>query len=183
MAQSGGTAIDTLYSSRSALIDFLIEKRETSLQIIADENLRKTLLMSIASYFEVELTRVVREFADEVAGKGHVITFIIQNKAISRQYHTWFDWNAQNVNKFLRLFGEEFQQYATHAISQDRSLEKATRDFISLGESRNRLVHRDFANFTLNQTSEDLYGSYRSAIKFIRWFPKVIREFSQGQVS
>ena len=106
MAQSGGTAIDTLYSSRSALIDYLIEKRETSLQIIADENLRKTLLMSIASYFEVELTRVVREFADEVAGKGHVITFIIQNKAISRQYHAWFDWNAQNVNKFLRLFGE-----------------------------------------------------------------------------
>ena len=75
------------------------------------------------------------------------------------------------------MFGEEFKKYATKKIKNEE-LEESIKNFLELGLNRNRLVHQNFASFSLEKTSEELYSSYQSAIKFIEWLPKSLREFT-----
>ena len=168
--------IDRIYEEHKELKEFLEEHEEISLSVSADEIYRKTLLLAISSYFEDRITTCVLEYVQEQTHEKHIILKLVRTKVVSRQYHTWFDWNSKNVNSFLGMFGEEFKKYATKKIKNEK-LEESIKNFLELGSDRNRLVHQNFASFSLEKTSEELYSSYQSAIKFIEWLPKSLREF------
>lgn len=169
--------IDRIYEEHKELKEFLEKHKEISLSVSTDEIYRKTLLLAISSYFEDRITSCVLEYVKEQTHEKHIISELVRNKFISRQYHTWFRWEEKNINSFLRIFGESFKKYATEKI-KDEDLEESIKKFLELGLDRNRLVHQNFAAFSLEKTSDELYSSYKEAIKIIDRLPKLFREFN-----
>jgi hypothetical protein len=92
---------------------------------------------------------------------------LVEEKVIPRQYHTYFDWEKKNANKFFSMFGSEYSELARTRVGADISLDRAVRDFLALGETRNRLVHLDYVNFDIEKSPEDIISMYRSARVFV----------------
>jgi RiboL-PSP-HEPN len=159
--------VDRIHREFTELVAFLAEQGEISMQSAADDAFRRVLIISAASYFEHELTNIVTAFVDEVASSDALVTALVRNKAVSRQYHTWFSWDEKNANRFFALFGDEFKTHMRDVIKGSRSLEQAIKAFLELGDGRNRLAHQNFAAFALEKTSEEIYRLYQDALPFI----------------
>lgn len=173
------SAIDSLHSDFSDILEFLDESGEISWRSVADENFRKILLVAAASHFERSMTEVVVNFVEQVTAEDHPIKWLVQNKAVSRQYHTWFDWKAKNANQFFGLFGDSFKNHIVEKVRTDNDIDMSIRAFLEIGGERNRLVHGDYGSFSLEKTSEEIYELYDTAKKFIEWFPDELNRFTE----
>lgn len=171
--------VDRLHGEFSDLQKFLGEKGGVTFLSVIEENSPKTMLLVAASYFEHRLSEEVELLAKEATADGHVLMWLIKNKAISRQYHTWFDWKSSNANTFFSMFGQGFKDQAAEEVKKDEKLNKSIVDFLEIGRERNRLVHENFGDFTLEKTTSDVYELYESAVGFVDWFPKAIRNYSE----
>lgn len=161
------TPVDRIHREASEIIGHLNGTNELSLALSAEDTLRKALLLSAASYFEHRLTTDVLNFVIEESNNNPMIPSIVKLKAINRQYHTWFDWEKSNANSFFSLFGEKFKLYMAAEINKSTDLTLGISSFLKIGSERNRLVHGDFASFSLTLTTEDIYNHYNSAINFV----------------
>ena len=170
--------VDRMHSDFSALLKVLDDAQEISLRNTADDSLRKTLLLAAASYFERRMTDAVISFAENVTNNNAAVISFLRNKAVSRQYHTWFDWERNNANQFFALFGKDFREFMNQRIREDDDLAESIRAFMELGRDRNRLVHRDFASFVLEKTSEEIHDVYCKALYFVDSFGTTLTEFS-----
>lgn len=102
------------------------------------------------------------------SGNNPMIISFVKNKALERQYHTYFDWkSAKSANKFFSLFGEEFKKQASGDVKDNSELEESIRAFLEIGNLRNELVHGNFAVFPIEKTVEEIYELYHSANQFI----------------
>jgi len=164
---SNGDIVGTRYKEFKEMIDYLETNKEISLKIVADDNLKKVLLLSAASYFEDEIKDIILSFVEKNSDNNPMIKSFVKNKAMERQYHTYFDWGTGNANRFFSLFGEEFKDQAKGDVKDDSELEKSIRDFLEIGNLRNELVHGNFAVFPIEKTVEEIYELYRSAHQFI----------------
>lgn len=170
--------IERLYDDYVELRRFLTDGEEFRLRSIVEETFPKALLLAVASHFEKRLTDAVEVFAREATSDDHPLVSLIQQKAIARQYHTWFNWDARNANRFFRMFGPDFEKYAARAVGENDELRLSIHAFMQIGEERNMLVHEDFADFPMEKTSSEIYDLYRSATTFVDWFPSAIRDFA-----
>lgn len=159
--------VDILYSGCRELDQFLLSNNELSLKIYADANLRKNLLLASASYFEKEVTDSILKFARNIAHEDERLIAFIEKKALSRQYHSMFDWNSNNCNAFLGLFGEQFKKDFTRTIAENSELGEAVRAFIEIGQERNRMVHQDFGQYTLEKTPDEILILHKKAKIFV----------------
>ena len=167
----------TLNGEFEALIAHLTG--ELSLLALADDSFRKLLLMSAASYFEAGLSNHVATFALEASNSSSLIAEIIRKKAISRQYHTWFNWDANNANVFYGLFGADFVNFMRARHIAEPWLNDAVSSFLELGRSRNLLVHENFASFSLEKTASEIFALYVSANRFVEAIPGLLRECNE----
>jgi hypothetical protein len=159
--------VDSIYAEFKDAAAVLAAANELSLRIMLDSNLRKTLLLSAASYFEYTLSREVADFTQEVTGGNDLIGALVKTKAITRQYHSWFDWEQQNANKFFSMFGQAFKDHMKGRLAIDEELAEGVRAFMELGRERNLLVHSDYASYLINKTPEEIYTLYRNASVFV----------------
>jgi hypothetical protein len=86
-----------LYKEFQELIFYLDQGAQISFRNTAEENFRKALLLAAASYFEHCISDAVLEFANETSNGNELLVEFVKNKAISRQYHTFFDWDSGKV--------------------------------------------------------------------------------------
>jgi hypothetical protein len=163
------TIVEKLHQEFSDLSEFLGDAGEISFRASADGTFRKALLLAAASYFEVRLTEILIEFSHVVSNRNETLTSFLRNKALKRQYHTLFNWEANNANAFFGLFGEDFKNSAVAQVAQDAGLDQAIKAFLEVGRERNRLVHQDFGTFTLEKTSDEIFALYKSGERFIAW--------------
>lgn len=140
---------------------------EPSLAIAAADNFRKALVLASASYFEHRISSCVLEFVQECAKGNDLVVGFVKNKAISRQYHTWFKWDESNANQFFGLFGSSFKQAMTERVNASEELRSSIRAFLEVGNERNKLVHQDFASFALEKTLDEIYSRYRQSLLFV----------------
>lgn len=169
------TIVDQLYTDFIRVVSYLEAKGETSFQISADGNFRKALLLAAASYFERRICDDIITFAKETSSENECLVEFLKNKAISRQYHTFFNWDSSNANTFFGLFGESFKAIMTEEVENDGDLAESIKAFIELGRERNRLIHQDFGTFSLEKTSNEIYGLYRAALRFVQCIPRKLR--------
>jgi hypothetical protein len=162
-----GDIVRQRYKEFKDMVDYLETNKEISLKIVADDNLKKVLLLSAASYFEDEIKDIILSFVEKNSDDNLMIKSFVKNKAVERQYHTYFDWNAKNANKFFSLFGEEFKNRAEEDVKDNSDLKKPILAFLEIGNLRNELVHGNFAVFPIEKTVEEIYDLYRLAHKFI----------------
>jgi len=159
--------VDRIYQDNLDILMFLEEKKELSFIIQFNIVFTKTLLLSAASYFEHEICRMVQAFIEHKAQNDECIIAIVKQKAIDRQYHTYFDWDGKNANKFFSLFGSTFKEKRLQDIKNNPALQPAIKSFLELGNERNKLVHQNFADCTIEKTAEEVYLLYQQAAIFI----------------
>ena len=170
------TVVDRLHGEFSELLKFVAA--DMSLQNIANDQCRKGLLLSVASHFEHVITTVVTEWVERLTPyNAHVVEFV-RKKGISYQYHTWFDWKRRDVGAFSGLLGAPVKDFFKEQWKGNVEAEESLRDFLELGESRNRLVHQDFGTFTLEKTTDDIYLLYQSARRFPGILADCLKKFS-----
>jgi hypothetical protein len=169
--------VDLLYADLRSVSSLLREKEEISLGISLDDLHRKALLLAAASYFEVRLAQDVQDFCDEIAGAGSPVSSLVAAKAIKRQYHTWFDWEKPNANKFFSMFGEGFKKWMDKRQQDDTYLVRAINAFMLIGSDRNRLVHQNFGAFSLESTPDEIMTRYKSALSFVQGFKKNLQDY------
>ena len=159
------------------MLTHLAEVGEVSLRNVADENFRKSLLLAAASYFEYRMKETVLTFVNETTNRNVLVTALVQNKVVVRQYHTWFNWEGNNANQFFSLFGREFREFMEGRIEATEELDDAIRAFLELGKERNRLVHQNYGGLALEKTTDEIHILYRRAMNFVEMVPTALREF------
>jgi hypothetical protein len=168
------TPIDQFILEHYALTDFL--EKEISFKLNVDREFRKVLVLSVASYFEAQLLESLKEMTK--CCMNQPVAFFLDKKAISRQYHTYFQWQEKNINSFLGLFGDDFKKSMLNKIKQQQ-LEQNMNDFMALGRTRNQLVHDNFVIASLpDWTVEDIVEKYKSALKFVEFLTQEIINLS-----
>jgi hypothetical protein len=105
-----------------------------------------------------------------------LIEEFVRNMAVARQYHAWFEWGGHNANKFFGLFGSEFRAMMAQRVKDSEALGVAVKAFLEVGNERNRLVHQDYATFSLEKTLEEIFALYQDACIFVETLPVVLRE-------
>ena len=111
-----GSPIQTLIDDYRDLNQFLMANGKVSESLTVAEHYRKILLLSCASYYETRIVEVIKKFVEVKASDDRISAFV-SNKAISRQYHTYFNWDqTSNINSFLGLFGVDFKDKITAEI-------------------------------------------------------------------
>lgn len=160
------SVIEELYDSNNQILNPILMGNDLSTYNQLNDRLKKVLLMSAASYFETVLVNGILDTVSERSNKDILIKSFVENKAIKRQYHTLFNWEAGNCNGFLALFGQEFKDTVQQEINQNEISQKV-KSFLELGNLRNQLVHKNVAAFTLEKTSEEIFSLFIEAHEFV----------------
>lgn len=161
------TIVDRLYDDFIALAEHLGVDAEPSLCNTADECFRKTLLLAAGSYFEVQIITAILEFIKESSNGNNLAIEFVRSKALSRQYHTLFNWDAKNANQFYGLFGEKFKEFMKMQLENNEDMNDSISAFLEVGSERNRLVHQDFGTYTLEKTAKEIFALYQRANLFV----------------
>jgi hypothetical protein len=161
------TIVDKIYNDFKGLLQYLEQNQQVSMINDADNNFKKVLLLSAASYFEHEITEILIKFVKIKSNDNKEIYSFIKIKGIDRKYYTYFSWEKKNANQFFALFGEEFKQEIINKINSESELEDSIKAFLEIGRLRNELVHENFASYPLDKTAEEIYGQYKQSLPFI----------------
>ena len=170
------TPVDRLYQEALAVVGALEGQAEVSLRVAAADNLRKSLLLAAASHFEHRVTSAIGDFVREAARGSVLVEQFVRNKAIARQYHTWFKWEDNNANQFFAFFGPSFKSAMADRLKAREELGLSVKAFLELGNERNKLVHQDYASFALEKTMEEIYTLYKNSLLFVEDLPVALRE-------
>lgn len=171
------TIIDHIYADHQLLVNYLTDAGETSFAYTVDESFRKSLLLSAASLFEVKIRDCLIEFFSERSGGDEVVLAFLKNKAIERQYHTFFNWKDKKANNFFGMFGNGFLQYMGSEVKNDSILDASISAFLELGQLRNSLVHQDYSTFPLDKTVSEIFDLYESAKIFVDILPTKLKAY------
>lgn len=170
------TVVDVLYKEYKSFHDYFTEKKEISYLITMENHLKKGLLMASASYFENKITNDLIIFTNEITGENELLCAFLKNKAIGRNYHTFFKWEESNgANTFFGLLGDGFKVYMKANIKSNPRLSKSLDDFLNLGNERNRLVHLNYGTYDVPKTIEEIYSLYNNASYFVNILPDCFR--------
>lgn len=171
-----GTVVDKLFLDHEELIKYLEEKREISMKVFVEENFKKNILLCIASLFEYRITEILTNFVDRVGNKSIKLNSFVYSGAISRKYHTLFEWETPNANKFFSFFGDEFKVEMKQRVKASEELNKSVKAFLQLGQQRNLLVHQNFGEQFIEKTANELYEQYKIASGFIKFIEEEINK-------
>lgn len=166
--------IDGQYREIRELYDYLMQNKEVSFAMDVQEHYKKILLLSAASLFESQISKIILDYSSYVSSGDERIVQLIKSKVIERQYHTLFDWKANNSNVFWKLYGEETKNKVRNEIDNNIELKKAEGNFMDLGKRRNLLVHENFSEYNMNITVDEIYKEYNSACTFVEYIRKIL---------
>lgn len=167
--------VDSLFQDHRSLLAFLQESGEISFASTLQVTMPKIVLLAGASYLEDRIQGIIIEFFDEVTGAHTEGVAFVRNKAIKRQYHTYFEWDKGSANPFFGLFGTDCLRRYKDQLKADPNLAENMKAFCRLGSLRNQLIHGNYASFSLQQTAEEVYSLYQAASNFVEVVPAIIR--------
>jgi len=164
--------VDKIYSDFTQLIDFLECNEEISMKNEADNNFKKVLVLTIASYFETKITSLLIDFVGRKTNLNGQIISLVRNKISGREYHKLFNWEHKNANSFFQLFGEDFQSSVEQDVEKDGALNESICAFLRIGNDRNKMVHENFGVFMIDETAKEVYELYEKANCFMSYLSK-----------
>ena len=165
--------ITALHDEYSELIEFCRSNKQVSFEMYINDTYKKSLLLSVASFFEATITKAIHDYVDKKSRQTPEIVAFVGNKALKRQYHTFFNWDGNNANQFFGLFGEDFKRRAREEI-RSRALDDAETAFMSVGRERNRLVHQNYVEAQINDTFEEIWVKYTKACDFVELITELL---------
>jgi HEPN superfamily RiboL-PSP-like protein len=166
--------VEAFYRAHAELGQYLIDAREISYATDFNTSFRRSLVLAIASFFEHEVTGVMREIPARHAGGSVIVTALLERQVIRRKYHTFFNWDDLSAGPFFALFGDEYKTMAQARVRADAGIGAAMKAFLELGQIRNRLVHENFVAFTVDKTPEELMDQFRIAQAFVAFMRETL---------
>ena len=160
------TPVDELYRDFQELIG-KVDILELSLQTTLRITFSKSLLLAVAGYFEDQVQSQVIGFVRDSTSSNGLVEQLVLGRAFGRHYSTLFSWDANNANTFFRHFGDAFYQAMNQYANEHSEYQEAVREFLEIGNTRNKLAHVDYARFPLDKTMEEIYSSYKMALQFV----------------
>jgi hypothetical protein len=171
VTSGGRTPIHALVDRHQSVRAFLDEKKEVSHLTEIDANFRKLLVVGCASYFEQRIIEII----GGLAGKGDQrVAEFVRIKALERQYHTFFEWDKPNANRFFAMFGTEFKKTAMKRVEQTPDLTASIKAFVEIGSKRNECVHKNLALMSMDWTLDEIMQRFESALAFVGFLEEVL---------
>jgi hypothetical protein len=161
--------VEEFYLNYQELIEFLLKNGQPSFAADASDNFRRSLILAIASYFEHEISEIIRALPGRYASGNPFLLELVAQKAVARQYHTYFEWDKANANKFFAMFGSEYKAASQKKFSDEPDFKAAVQAFLSLGDTRNRLVHQNYVQFSVDMSAGDIIEKFRQAQTFLAY--------------
>jgi hypothetical protein len=173
------SVLHKLYEEHKSLADYLQANRQPSYASSVESTFIKVLIVASASFLEEEVKRVIDLFCSKASKNNNNLKNFVRQIVIERGYHTLFSWKDQGkgVYCFFRLFGEEVLEKYKKSISVDRDLNIAAENFIFLGMERNKLVHQNFANLSIEYTAAECFQKFEKTLLFINYIEKMLLEY------
>ena len=171
--------IQNLFEEYEAVRSYLVDQGELTFASDVQGIVPKVLLLASASYFEAAITGLIVNYYKLKLGDEDVGVTFVQLKALKRQFHTLFQWNAANVNHFWSFFGPNFKQYASDIVANDQELRDDARAFLELGNLRNELVHENYMAFVLEKTSQEVFDLAFRANRFVDRLPELLAGYAE----
>jgi hypothetical protein len=169
--------VDRIHGELSSLRE-IIQHTESLSDVNAFEALgSKTLLLAAASFFEKQVCEAILGCAKDT-GTSEIFASFIEKQALERKFHSMFQWEATNINRFLALFGTECKKIMEKEIKESEELSSAMNDFIYINSQRNLLVHNNFAAFNLDTAMDDIWLKFKSAKLLSDWLPMRLTELA-----
>lgn len=173
------TPIDVYFNEHNEIIKYLNSQKEFSYALALEDNFRRTLLISSASYIETKVQKIIVNFFETHSSNTAIVSFL-KNKALKRQYHTLFQWDGNNINSFFGLFGSDFKSSLLTSVEQENMSENI-KSFLELGKLRNELVHQNYLNYTIQKSYEEIYKLYKEATNFIEFLDNKMSEGTNNE--
>lgn len=170
------TPINSSYDNFISLKKYLLENKQLDYSISVENDFRKNLLISSASFIESSVQSILIDFVNSNSSHSVIVNFL-KNKAISRQYHSYFDWNGKNINGFLGLFGPDFRDSVKQSI-KEKKLEEKIKSFIELGKLRNELVHQNFILYTIEKTADEIKVLFDEAEEIVDFLDSELKKLT-----
>jgi HEPN superfamily RiboL-PSP-like protein len=169
--------VQRLMDDHNTLLEYLSEQQELSLMVVVEASFPKIALLASASDLERRIEELLVLYFQLVTKDSSYAVSFVRNKAIKRQFHTYFNWPDKSANQFFGLFGEDFKRKMKELIAEDTVLAQAIRDFCEIGDLRNQLVHQGYASFTMQKTAAEVFELYKNAIHFVDKLSEVLHKF------
>lgn len=166
-----GTEVDVVYEKGTHLRKFISSNDPSSL-VDYEDIFRKHLIVSAASYFEKEILGILETWCCQVCHNDEMIVTLVRKKALERQYFRYFDWNIpaeKAVKNFFKFFGPRFADSAGAELTPPSELSEACKDFCQISHLRDTMVHNNYAAYSIELDSEQIYTKYKSAIRLIHY--------------
>jgi hypothetical protein len=154
----------------------VVSRNGSPSDIIAFETIAaKSLLLAAASYFEKAILDLIKNHAGNMSNSKAIVSFI-DRQALNRKYHMLFDWESNNINKFIRLFGSNFNDFMTPKLTEE-NVKNAVKEFMFIGQTRNDLAHNNFSEYSMQLTLEDIKTKYDVAFPLMAFLADSLKEF------
>lgn len=169
------SVVRALVADHEAIRTHLMDQGEVSFASTLELSVPKVALLSAASWIEDQVQRIVLDlFEEAMSDAPHRVSFV-KSAGVDRRYHSWFDWERRNANKFFGMFGTDFKHYCTQQIKDRPDLAEAISAFMELGDLRNMLVHGNFASFSLGKSLSEVEVLFNKAVSFVEALPGLLR--------
>lgn len=148
--------------------NYLMGNGQISFANDIDSYYKKILVFSCASLFENLICNSIYEKAKK--SSPIPIAEFIRNKAVERQYHTYFNWKDPKVSSiygFLGLWGEDFKTAFLSIIKSDEALAEGIKAFLIIGNERNLMAHENFIEYNPSRTFKEVETLYGQADYFL----------------
>lgn len=170
------SVVHALVTDHESIRKHLMDQGEISFAATLETSVPKVALLSASSWIEDQIQRIVLDlFEEAMSDAPHRVSFV-KTTGVDRRYHTWFDWERRNANKFFGLFGPDFKDYCATRVREQPELAQSIAAFMELGELRNTLVHENFASFALGKSLSEVEVLFNQALKFVEALPELLRK-------
>lgn len=166
--------VESLYADYVGLVEDLSNSNNPSGLAALNRSYHKVVLIAAASNLEAQVKRIMKEVFER-EGRPELGTFV-EKRVMARNYHTLFEWDRGKATGFFASFGDNCSKRFKSMLVNDSEFRQEHDAFMKLGGLRNRLVHQDYASFSLDDTPDELIGLYRNAIRFPERFKAIILE-------
>ncbi len=165
--------VEGVYNEFNEIMVYLKKNEEASMFINLDNHFKKVLVIA-ASCFETVILELVIKHVKTYSREMESVVELIRANAISRKYHLFFDWKEtnSNANHFFKMFGPQFLELAKKEVNEDPQLSESIKSFLELGRIRNNIVHENFAIYSLEKTTEEIYSLYKKSLDFIKYIER-----------
>jgi hypothetical protein len=85
-------------------------------------------------------------------------------------------WDEANANQFFSMFGAGFKSTMSRRVKESEELRASVVAFLEVGNERNKLVHQDYATFSMEKTLDEIYELYQKATRLVDCLPTALRE-------